>query len=223
MGLKLQDYTLREKMHLTEKYLHNGLLNTIACVTAGTVMRAGEDEQQKKWLEAMDMVVYCDSDVARAAGITAHNRLKEIENNSFLKEFLKKIVRERRQVYLLADDEGALNTLESELKALQAWVQIAGRAVLHADETEGGVDTIINDINDKAPGVLLSLCDYPYQEAFVQENRGRINASVWLGLQKGCPVHGEEETGIKMLVKKLQRKIFQRKVSKYENQEKAEP
>lgn len=224
LGLNLQDYTLREKMRLAEGYLHGGALNTVACVSAKMLMSAGEDAQQKEWLEAMDVIAYCDKDILDAAGITAHSRLREVENNSFLKEFCKKIAREKRTVYLLADTDEAIELLENGLMQLQESVRVSpvGKSVLRTEEMESSTDAVINEINDKAPNVILSFMTYPHQEAFVFHNKNRINADLWLGLQKENLLLYEDHKGIRTLIKSLQRKIFQRKVHQYENQEKAE-
>lgn len=222
MGLHLRDYTLREMMRLVDVYLKGGTLNTIACVSAQLLMRAEGDARQKEWLEAMDLVVYCDTDIARAAGITARSRLKEIENNSFLKEFFKKLIREKRAVYLLSDTADGLRLLETDMESLQGLMRIAGKAILQEDEEKSSTDIVINDINDKAPDVILTLFADPAQEAFAFHNKDRINADIWLGLQKDNPILGEGKKGLRTLIKRLQIKIFQRKVHQYENQEKAE-
>lgn len=227
LGLNLQDYTLRETMRLMETYLNNGALNTIACASAQMLMQAGEDVQQKEWLESMDMIQYCDIDILRAAGITAHNRLKEVENNSFFKEFFKKIAKERRTVYLLADTDETMGLLEDALIRVQepmgSMLRIAGRGLWQKEEMEGSADDVINDINDKAPNVILALMAYPRQEEFIFYNKDRINADIWLGLQREVLLLEENHKGFRALAKKLQKKIFQRKVHQYENQEKAEP
>lgn len=228
LGLNLQDHTLREKMRLAESYLRGGALNTVACVSAKMLMRAGEDAQQKEWLEAMDVIVYCDRDILDAAGITSYNRLREVENNSFLKEFCKKIAREKRIVYLLADTDEAMELLELFLSQQEpALASPVGKSVLGSEETESGTDAVINEINDKAPDVILSFMAYPQQEAFVFCNKNRINADLWLGLQRENLLPCEENKGRWALTKGLSkkiflRKIFQRKVQRYENQEKAE-
>lgn len=219
LGLKLRDYSMREKLQLSEKYMHNGILNTIECVNAQVVMRAGEDEDQKKKLEAMDLVVCCDTDIAHAAGVVSYTRLREIENNSFLKEFIRKLVREKRTVYLIADGEDSLKALKDELEELSGRLRIVGSGILHEGLTESGIDTLLNDINDKAPKVLFSLCNYPFQETFIYENKGKINANIWLGLQKGCPIRQEKEKGIRKLSRSLERRLFRKKVCQYENQE----
>lgn len=221
LGISLKDYTLREKLSLADRYLKNGALNTIECVSAKTLMAAGDDPQQKEWLEAMDMIVYSDVDIARSAGITNRNRLKEIENNSFLKELLRRLAREKYPVYLLTDSEDTMQTLENDLARTQATLQIVGKYVFSPGE--GTEDALINEINDKAPKVIVALSAYPVQESFIFQNKSRLNADIWLGLQKDSLVLGMEEKRIGVLLRKLQHKIFQRKVSRYENQEKPEP
>lgn len=221
LGISLRDYTLREKLSLADRYLKNGALNTIECVSAKTLMAAGDDSQQRKWLEAMDMIVYGDVDIACSAGITNRNRLKEIENNSFLKELLRRLAREKYPVYLLTDSEDAMQMLENDLARLQTALQIVGQYVFSPDEE--AADALINEINDKAPKVIIALSAYPVQESFIFQNKSRLNADIWLGLQKDSLVLGMEEKRISVLLRKLQHKIFQRKVSRYENQEKPEP
>ena len=166
------------------------------------------------------MVEYCDADILRAAGITARSRLKEIENNSFLNELMRRIARERRTVYLIADTQESMQILESDLEDGQ--VQIAGKYILQEEGVDVKADAVINDINDKVPNVVLTLSAYPLQAAFVFHNKSRINADLWVGLPKDRPVSGEGGKKQHLFVRKLQRKLFQRKVHQYENQEKTE-
>ena len=220
LGLNLQDYTLREKMRMIDSYLGHGALGTVGFVSTKTLMQAGEDAAQKEWLESTDVVVYCVADILRAGGITARSRLKEIENNSFLNELMRRIARERRTVYLIADTQESMQILESDLEDGQ--VQIAGKYILQEEGVDVKADAVINDINDKVPNVVLTLSAYPLQAAFVFHNKSRINADLWVGLPKDRPVSGEGGKKQHLFVRKLQRKLFQRKVHQYENQEKTE-
>ncbi len=222
LGLNLRDHTLRETMRLIDGYLRDGVLNTVECVSAQTLMQAGEDEEQRAWLEAMDLIVFCDTDIVRAAGITARSRFKEIENHYVLREFLKKLAREKYRVYLLSDTQESMAALEEGLDKLPEAVQISGRNVL-LEEGTADDDRIINEINDKTPDVVLTLFDYPAAERFLYQNKRKINADVWFNLQKDSLIPVEEEKGWNALLKKVQRKLFQHKVHQYESQEKAEP
>lgn len=220
LGLNLRDYTLREKMRMIDAYFGHGALGTVGFVSTKTLMQAGEDATQKEWLESVDVLEYCDTDILRVAGIGGRSRLKEIENNSFLNELMRRIARERRTVYLVSDTRESMQILESDLEDGQ--VQIAGKCILQEEGADLKADAVINDINDKAPSVILVLSDYPLQASFVFHNKRRINADIWIGLPKDRPVSGEGGKKHHLFVRKLQRKLFQRKVYQYENQEKAE-
>ena len=222
LGLNLRDYTVRETLHLVDQYLKSGVLNTIEYVSAQMIMSAEKDSRQKEWLESMDILVYCDSDIIRAANVTSRSRLKEIENNSFLKEFLKKLVRERRTVYLLADTDEMLGILEADMEKLPVPIAIAGKNVLQGEAPENSADIVINDIKDKAPDVLLVLSAYPDREAFIHDNKNKINAHIWLGLQKDSLLLEGEEKGLQGFVKGLRGRIFRRKVHLYKDYEKTE-
>ncbi len=222
MGLRLRDYTLREKMRLVDAYLRSGKLNTIVYVSAQILMNAQQDLEQRQWLENINIVVYCDAAIARAAGVTTRKYLKEIENNIFLKELLRKLACEGRTLYLLSDSVDNMRVLESELGRFQRTADIVGTRIFEEEEEESGADAVINDINDKAPGAVLSLLAYPRQEAFLYYNRDKINADIWVGLHKGDLVLGGEEKAAAALFRKLQRKVFQRKIHQYESQEKTE-
>ena len=114
-GIGLYDCSLREAMRRVDTYLKEGAVHTIDCVTAQMLLQAENSEEQKEWLEAMDMTILCDADVLRAAGVETRGRIREIENQAFLKEFFKKLARERRNVYLLGDNQDALDTLKNYL------------------------------------------------------------------------------------------------------------
>lgn len=222
LGLNLRDYTVREAMHLADQYLRGGGLSTIECVSTQMIMSAEKEPRQKEWLEAMDLLVYCDTDIIHAAGAASRGRLKETENNSFLKELLKKLSRENRRVYLLADTEEMMAMLEADLEKLQNPVSVAGKNILQKEVPGNSTDIVINDINDKAPDVIFALSAYPDREMFIYENKNRINAHIWLGLQKESLILGGEEKGLRGFVRGLQRRIFRRKVHQYENYEKTE-
>ena len=154
LGLNLRDYTLREKLRMLNSSLGRRAMATIGFVSARALMQAEKDGVRKAWLESMDIVEYCDADILRAAGITARGRLKEAENNSFLREFLGRLIREERAVYLLAGSQDMLESMEVYDEIRQMCV--TGRNILPA-ENGSNADVIINDINDKAPCAVLTL------------------------------------------------------------------
>lgn len=215
LGITLRDYPLREALRQADGYLENGAMNTIVCVTTRMLMKAGGDEAQKEWLEAADMTVFCESDILRAAGMTGRNRVKEIENNAFIREFIKKLARERRSVYLLEDTDENLENLEQYLREIREILLVKGKNIYTGTEEGISEDSIINDINDVAPDVIISGLPYPLQEQFLQDNRSKINGNIWMVLTKETRKYESGEKRLADFGRKIRRKLFQRRVHRY--------
>ena len=123
LGVELQDYTVREAMRKTDSFLKDTKVSTIAYITARGLMAAEESQELKTFLSNIDLTVAADTDILRAAGIENRNRTKEIENDEFMEEFLKKLVRGKRKVYLLTGTDEQLEALENCLMSLTLSIQ----------------------------------------------------------------------------------------------------
>ena len=119
LGVALTDYSLRESLVMVDDYVRKRALNTILYVTTPMLILAGKDESEKARIESMDMTLCGDSDILRVAKIESKSRLYETENLVFLKEFLRRVVRLDKKVYLLSDSEEDIIKLKQELKTFQ--------------------------------------------------------------------------------------------------------
>lgn len=217
LGVELQDYTVREAMRKTDSFLKDTKVSTIAYITARGLMAAEESPGLKTFLSNIDLTVAADTDILRAAGIENRNRTKEIENDEFMEEFLKKLVRGKRKVYLLTGTGEQLAALESCLMSYQDNLKIVGRFSL--DELEKDEDWLINEMNGQAPDVVISNISSPQRESFFENNHMKMNARIWLML-KDKVVHATQRRNIYWRVAEmLGRKLFHRKVVQYLNQE----
>lgn len=216
LGITLRDYTLRESMKLASIYLNSGALNTISYISTQILVEAGENAEQKEWIESMDLTISGELDILRAATITNRNRFHEVENDEFMKEFLKKIVRSRKTIFLLSDSETSLANLHKELLEYQENIQIVGSYIL--DELSGGQDSLINEINDIVPTVIISCMPYPYQEQLMYENKKRINAEVWIALPGNRKSKKRKKFGTGKISLYFDKRIFRKRVSKYQNE-----
>lgn len=216
LGISLRDYTLKESMKLASIYLNNGALNTISYISTQILVEAGENLEQQEWLESMDLTISGDLDILRAAAITSRSRFHEVENDEFIKEFLKKIVRSRKTVFLLSDSETSLANLYKEMLEYQENIQIVGSYIL--DELSGGQDSLINEINDIVPTVIISCMPYPYQEQLMCENKKRINAEIWIALPGNRRSKKRKKFGNGKISLYLDKRIFRKRISKYQNE-----
>ena len=143
LGIQLKDYALRESLKLVDGYMKNRALNTIAYISSQILVTADGNAAQKEWIESMDMTVCAETDILNTDGGLSKNRVKEVEEDAFLTEFLKKTAREKRKLFLLAETPEGLQLLQDELIGLQGNLQIVGKEVV---APEMNIDNLINNL-----------------------------------------------------------------------------
>lgn len=217
LGTVITDYSLKESLVLVEEYVRSGVLNTILYITTPTLILAGKDEEEKRLIEAMDMTLCGDTDILRVVKIDAMGRLYEVENFVFLKEFLRRVVRSNKQVYLLAESEEELRKLGRELEMFHKGIVVGGSSII--EEAAEDKEEIINRINDIAPLAVISRLPSGRQEKWMLESKLLINAEVWLGIAKDMELDRTEKSVYKKLRDKFYRKMFYRRISRFKDNE----
>jgi N-acetylglucosaminyldiphosphoundecaprenol N-acetyl-beta-D-mannosaminyltransferase len=220
LGVDLQDYTVREAMRRTEAFFKDAKVSTIAYITTRGLMAAEHSEERKSFLSQMDMTVAADSDILRAAGAGSRNRVRETDNDDFMTEFLKKLIRGRKTVYLLTGTAEQMRLLEEVLRSYQENLRIVGSCSL--DTLEQDEEYLVNEINILLPNVIISNIPSPQREDFFEANHMKLNANIWLML-KDEVVHAKHDNNpLRRITDSIVKKLFRRQVVKYKNQEKEE-
>lgn len=210
LGVSLSNVGLREALIRTNQFLKSGKLNTIAYASVSKLMEASEKEEQRQWWSALDMTICEDVEVLKAIGMATVGRIKEVEENAYLKEFLKLLVRGHKEIYLLADTEQNLQEFEEELRNFQNNLYIVGRDTL---ENYGeNKDGMINAINAVAPKVILSLLPYPQGIHLMYDYRMYLNGSVWLSLTEKN-LGQKKQSWISKIAECIDKKLFEKKIS----------
>ena len=99
LGIPLSDMGLRETLRKTNEYVKSGGLNTVAYVSTPKLVMASEDEEQKHWWKKIDLIVFEDSEVLKAIGITAPSRIREVEEKKYLKEILRTFAKGENDIF----------------------------------------------------------------------------------------------------------------------------
>jgi N-acetylglucosaminyldiphosphoundecaprenol N-acetyl-beta-D-mannosaminyltransferase len=220
LGVELRDYTVREAMRKTETFLKDAKVSTIAYITTRGLMAAEQSEERKGFLSQMDMTVAADSDILRAAGAESRNRVREIDNDEFMTEFLKKLIRGKKTVYLLTGTAEQMRLLEEVLRSYQENLRIVGKCAL--DMLEQDEEYLVNEINVLLPNVIISNIPSPQREEFFEANHMKLNANIWLML-KDEVVHAKHDNNpLRRITDSFVKKLFRRQVVKYKNQGKEE-
>ncbi len=215
LGIGLTDYSLKESLGIVDRYVKYGGLNTILYVTTPMLILAGKDEEEKNCIEDMDLTLCGDADILRVAKIASAGRIYEVEQRVFLKEFLRRLVRGEKKVYLLDDSEEDLQLLRGQLETYQKGIIVGGSDVL----TENGrdMDEIINRINDVAPTAIISRMAHGKQERCMVRSKELINAEVWLGISKDMALGAGKESLRRKFVGQIYRIMFHRRINHFKD------
>ena len=213
LGITLIDYTLRESMRKVDEYLRDRTTKVITYVTIKGVLNANENDLVKDFLEQMDMTVAADTDILRAADVATRNRIREVEGNEFMDEFLRKLVRSRKSVCLLTETNAQLLVLKDYVKSYQEKLNIVGGFTLEDLQTDE--DFLVNEINIKEPNVLISLLSDTKRIEFFDENQMKVNVNIWLMLKEEMSLSNKRRGIFSKLYQTIMKKIFFKRVNEY--------
>lgn len=216
LGIRLDNYTVREAMLLVEGYLDHTVMNTIETISIETLVRAKKDDLLKECIESLDLTIVDEKEILLAAKAVSPQRIREIQERQFLKEFIRWMIRSEKTVYLFGMTEIQVEKLKAFLKEEYDEIRIAGSSVL--EKCTGDYDGVVNEINIASPDIIFSVLPTPEQEYFLMENKGKMNAAVWYGL-------GENYSGnrgiyyLRGLIRKIRHKgMLHRMLSRYQKE-----
>ena len=213
LGVQLHDFSVREAMKLVSVYLNSESLNTISFVSTDLLLEARDSDSLRECIEGMDMVVPTKPDIIKATGY----REREILNNVFLHEFLKKVSREKKKIFVVGSSE------ESQVAIREALIRINDKLIFFGcfsfGDQEGVEDALINEINSVLPDVVISQIDSPLQEEVLMNAKQKVNARIWLALQKEnilvAPTGQIKRGRVKDFFDRI---LFKRVVNKYDSE-----
>ncbi len=213
MGMKLQDRYVRESLILTDKFLKKGALRIILYLNMSVLLEASGDEDEKEWIEAADATLWGDTEILKAAEITAKGRYHEVENKEFFTNFLRKVAKNHKSVLVLSDTEEHAQSLKEEIIEIQNGITIAGTMVVQ--DIQESQDSFINEINMIAPAVIMVRMPFPMQKAWLSQSRQYINAGIWIGIPEDLSCAPKAEMPVEKMGKRILNVLFNRKVNKY--------
>ena len=218
IGMQLNNNYTRDQICEAEKYFESPLMQTVEMVTAEMVLRAADDPFLREAIESLDLPVMASGDLYEALELPSRTRRKEAEEQRFADEFFKRMEQSKRSVFLLADDEAALEKFSSFLR--ERFPKLQTQAALVPDAgADPSMEEVVNRINGEAPDAVCSLLPSPLQEKVLQENRKKINAGLWLGLG-GCSYGRGEKGGLGGLWRrKVLRAELKKRIRAYRGQE----
>lgn len=214
LGLKLQDYSVRESMRLLHEFMNDDICNRIDFVTHELLLSASENPELAAYIQGADMTVFTSSDILEAANMSGRAREREIESNLFLKGMLRKFSKEKRSIYLITSSDDITSELRAELCAINEELKFCGGSV--AEALNEDMDSIVNDINSVIPDVVVIRLPAGQGEKFMAGNAMKINSRllVSLGDTELKGLGNSNYGGIRGFII---RRLFKREATKYQN------
>lgn len=186
-------------------------VNTIEIVTLDMLMQGKDDPAWKEDTKEIDMVLPGESEILEAAKITDRNLLKDVANQTFLKMFLHYLRRNKKRVFLIAQSEKELISLEEVMEKYHTGIAAVGNGILGSEGKSE--EDIINDVNGAETDCIISALPSPAQENFISRNKSLLNARIWLGCGSILTdnYHEKSTGGVRRF---LMKKAFRYKVEK---------
>ena len=186
LGIQLDNYTVREAIMRVEAWYDNNVLNVIEMVSMQMLTESESDPVLKEVISSLDLAVIGEKGILQAAGVDTMQRIRETEENDFSDEFLKRVERNRKSVFIIGETQGAVDEFTQELREEYPKLVLAGAAA--TENCVGDLEGVINEMNAATPDVIISIIPSPGQEHFLVEHRDKINANLWYGIG-GFEVH----------------------------------
>ncbi len=213
LGISLTDLSAREGLKRVDRYLRNGVLNTVTYLTAQVLAEAAKDEQIRELVENTDMTLCVEPDILEAAGIANAGRIYEIQERIFLKELLRRLAKQQVAVFVLADTKPRAQALLGMLLEQQENLNIVD--CRGYDEFEEQRERLMNTLNEAAPGVIFSGMTWSVDLELMHAGRKLLNAELWVALpEKEMPRQGR--LGV---LRQIKKRLFQKKVDRYREEE----
>ena len=206
LDLNLDCVTVKNAMIQAIQFLDSDSIDTIEIISMNTLMEQREDEGWKKLAGELTMLLPGEAEILRAADISDRTKLKEAEEGTFLKMFIKYLEKKRKNVYILAESEEEFLKTRNLLRNRNRGIRFSGYSVL--DPQEAREENVINEINGTETDCILSVLHTPYQEEFISRNKALLNVRVWLGCGAVFAQQYENKGPAGRLKHFLQKKLF---------------
>lgn len=191
--VEIDGLTAKAAMQAVVQYMESESINTIGIVTLDMLMQGKDDPVWKENTKEIDMVLPGEREILEAAEIQDRNLLRDVANKVFLRMFLRYLQRNRKKVFLIAQSEKELLSVEQAMEKYNRGISIAGHGILSPEGKSE--EDVINNVNGVETDCILSVLPSPQQEDFIVRNSALLNARVWLGCGNILAANYNEKSG----------------------------
>ena len=179
LSTEMDCITAKEAMLKAIAFLERESVDIIEVLSMSALMRARDEDEWIRSTSGFGLILPGETEILEAAGETDRIKLREAENQTFIKMFMKYLQKNRKRVFLLAESEEKLNTVENAMKYYDKGIFLTGHALIK--EGENREEDVVNEINGTETDCLVSMFSSPWQEQFIAEKKALLNVRLWIG------------------------------------------
>lgn len=179
LGIDIDNHTVRENMFLLEEYISSEGLNFVCVVTPELLLEAYEYAAVSDLLRQMDLCLIGDVAILEVLDEAYEQQAAELQARELEETFLGALIRKRKTIYWMSDEETDLDALREYLNEHYPKLKLAGSFTGELDEEN--MDSVINDINSVAPDVILLQTAYVRKFQTLFQVRNQLNARLCIG------------------------------------------
>ncbi len=210
--IELNRMTAKKAMKQAMQYMEGESVSTIELIPMEVLLRGQDDVEWKELVKSIDLLLPSDCEILESAEITDENAIRDLENDTFVRLFLRYLEKNKKKVFLLTENEKELARLKERITAYRRGIVYVGEAIITEDG--GSKDAVINTINGVEPDCILSGLSYPWQERFIVESKPLLNARVWFGCGFLLNQHIKQEKASGKVKHFILKKLFRYRVGK---------
>lgn len=200
LGMQVDNYTTREALLRLDTFMNSTVLNVIETVTMKQLIASAEKPVIRECLEQADLCIIGDREILSETGNATGQHMREIKDQDFMHEFVKRTLRNQKRIFLIADTRAEVEKLQGFFAEMNPAFEDVGSYAM--EECAGDMDTVVNEINGLTPDVIVSALPSPDEEEFLLSHKDKIDASVWYGVGTA---YNQKQKGIQ--VRKTIRKL----------------
>jgi len=180
LGTYIDNYTVREALLQLDVFLSSTALNIIETVTLEKILMGEENPNVQECINQANLTLIGEKEILTAVGQASQQRIREIKDNDFLHEMIRRVVRNQKRVFLLAMTRGEADKMQAFFQAENPRFKIEGSYAVEECGTDP--DAIVNEINGVTPDMVISSMTSPYEEEFILEHKDKLSLSIWYGI-----------------------------------------
>lgn len=180
LGVKVASLTMSEAVAVVESFIDKRAGALIATANAEMIMNASRDEELHRILNSAELVVPDGAGTVWAARMLGYDMPERVAGYDLVQELLSRAPKNDHRVFFFGSSPGIADRAKRRAEALYPRLKIVGTRNGYFKETDEA--SIIREINEAEPDLLIVALGVPKQEKWIEKHRNELRVPVSIGV-----------------------------------------